>query len=138
VTASSKQCARCKEVKPTSFFHAVKARKDGLHRLCKDCNRIDCNERYHRYKSRYRSRAIEKKYGEGALSFYEAEIAKSDRCRICGISESEAPKGRLAIDHCHDTGELRGLLCDKCNTALGLLQDDISNLTAAIEYLKQS
>lgn len=135
---AEKQCARCKEVKSTSFFSAVKARKDGFHRLCKECNKIDCNERYQRYKPRYRASAIEKKYGKGALAFYESEIAKDDKCRVCGISESEAPKGRLAIDHCHGTGRLRGLLCDKCNTAIGLMQDDISHLTAAIEYLRNN
>lgn len=45
---------------------------------------------------------------------------------------------KLYIDHCHTNGHVRGLLCQKCNSALGLLQDDINILTNAINYLKKN
>lgn len=55
-------------------------------------------------------------------------------CAICG----EKPKGgRLAIDHIHGTTTVRGLLCSKCNTALGLFKDDPHRLASAIEYLRR-
>lgn len=57
----------------------------------------------------------------------------SGGCDICG---RECPSGRkLAIDHDHDTGAFRGLLCANCNRALGLLQDDAGRLRRAAEYL---
>lgn len=56
-------------------------------------------------------------------------------CAICGINNSEL-KRSLSVDHCHATGRVRGLLCGKCNSALGLLGDSINNLRNAISYLE--
>ena len=56
-------------------------------------------------------------------------------CWICGNTD---PRGEnLAIDHCHDTGVVRGLLCSDCNRALGQFKDSIENLERAIMYLKK-
>ena len=52
-------------------------------------------------------------------------------CKICG-----AKKKLLYIDHCHKTGKVRGLLCNHCNTGLGLLKDNVENLRSAIAYLE--
>ncbi|GAA3729966.1 hypothetical protein GCM10022239_03230 [Leifsonia bigeumensis] len=66
---------------------------------------------------------------------YERMLAMQDgRCRICGTLPAE--KRRLAVDHDHATGEIRGLLCSHCNTALGFMGDDVTRLSAAIGYLK--
>lgn len=57
---------------------------------------------------------------------------------LCAICESPAPdhhKKRLNIDHCHATGKVRGLLCDACNRAIGLLKDSPLLLNKAISYL---
>lgn len=67
----------------------------------------------------------------------EMFAAQSGKCAICETSHDEYAKG-LAIDHDHDTGEVRGLLCHRCNTALGLLCDDISIFSRAISYLLRS
>ncbi|MBW0088247.1 endonuclease VII domain-containing protein [Pseudonocardia sp. KRD-184] len=73
---------------------------------------------------------------------YEAMlIAQGGRCAICEQPEiargkSGAPK-RLAIDHCHSTGALRGLLCQGCNTGIGLLADDVDRLINAVLYLQR-
>mgnify|MGYP001233749649 CR=1 FL=1 len=61
-------------------------------------------------------------------------------CAICRQKETQKHKGRIirmAVDHCHDTGEVRGLLCRACNTGIGLLGHDTERLTAAIQYLDQ-
>jgi hypothetical protein len=58
------------------------------------------------------------------------------RCRICTILLDEDSRGPQ-VDHCHDTGRVRGILCFKCNTALGFLQDSVENLKRAIEYLER-
>jgi hypothetical protein len=57
-------------------------------------------------------------------------------CYICGKPECSSNR-QLAVDHDHATGKVRGLLCGKCNKAIGLLNDDISILKSAIEYLEK-
>jgi hypothetical protein len=61
--------------------------------------------------------------------------AQDDKCKICLKHKTEF-KFALCVDHCHDTGKVRGLLCDNCNQALGLLKDDVDALKRAIEYIE--
>jgi hypothetical protein len=66
------------------------------------------------------------------LEDYDAMIDKQNgSCAICFQKQS----GNLFVDHCHKTNEVRGLLCNKCNSALGFLNDDISLFENAIRYL---
>ena len=53
-------------------------------------------------------------------------------CMICGNEVGDSPQ----LDHCHDTGKFRGVLCRGCNTGIGLFQDDIERLKGAIAYLE--
>jgi Recombination endonuclease VII len=66
---------------------------------------------------------------------YEALLAQqSGVCAVC----KEAPKGRaLDVDHCHETGQVRGLLCRSCNIALGMLRDCSSRITAMRDYINK-
>ena len=63
-------------------------------------------------------------------------VAQNDRCAICGIQEADAPKGRLHLDHDHQTREIRGLLCGRCNIGIGHVQGLPALLAAAIKYLQ--
>lgn len=63
------------------------------------------------------------------------EVLDKKHCEICGAISKE--KRRHAIDHCHTTGKVRGLLCDTCNKGLGQFKDDISMLENAIKYLRR-
>ena len=77
-----------------------------------------------------------RKYGLSKKKFDEMLKAQNGSCAICG----RIPNGReraLAIDHDHDTGQVRGLLCGKCNLGLGYFQDDVSLLKKAHTYLKK-
>jgi hypothetical protein len=56
-------------------------------------------------------------------------------CKGCGKPESEL-KRSLCVDHCHKTGNVRGLLCHSCNLAIGFVNDDITILSKLINYLK--
>lgn len=67
---------------------------------------------------------------------------QDNKCGICGLEETcKDPKHdrvrRLSIDHCHRTGNVRGLLCHSCNTAIGKFKDDIELLHKAIRYITQ-
>lgn len=58
------------------------------------------------------------------------------QCAICGVNQSSL-KRRLAVDHDHADGEIRGLLCSNCNLGLGLFKDRPEILAAAIRYLSE-
>lgn len=73
------------------------------------------------------------------LGFKEYEQMLFSQNGVCAICSGEPPKNqhktRLNIDHCHTTGKVRGLLCDACNRAIGLLKDSPDLLNKAISYL---
>lgn len=71
---------------------------------------------------------------------YDQMLASQDYvCKICGSSDTgSAKKKYFSVDHCHDTGVVRGLLCQGCNSGLGHFKDDIVFLQAAIDYLLES
>ena len=82
-----------------------------------------------------RSALLKVRYGI-TFADYDAMLMKQDgRCAIC----RKPPKGRyLHVDHDHETGAVRGLLCARCNTALGHINDDKNRLLGLIEYLELS
>ncbi len=68
-----------------------------------------------------------------SIDTYESMLERQRGvCAICGQPPGER---RLAVDHKHDTGTVRGLLCEKCNRGLGLFRDDQALLRAAADYL---
>jgi len=74
-------------------------------------------------------------YGITPEEFTALLEAQGGRCAICG-TETPGGKGGWHLDHDHDTGAIRGLLCHACNIALGYMGDDQDRLEAAIEYLR--
>jgi hypothetical protein len=74
-----------------------------------------------------------KRYGL-TIKAYEQMIAKQNgKCKICGGEPNG--KGRLHVDHCHETGKIRGLLCHSCNTGIGLFKHNVVLLAKASKYL---
>lgn len=76
------------------------------------------------------------KYDISLDEYNEIFIKQDGKCAVCGKHQSEI-KTALAVDHCHSTGKVRGLLCGNCNRGIGMLQDDIENLRCAILYLNK-
>jgi hypothetical protein len=72
------------------------------------------------------------KYGITIVEYQDMWFAQKGCCGICG---DFYPGVRMGIDHDHDTGDIRGLLCTKCNTGLGKLGDDEEGLYRALDYL---
>lgn len=81
------------------------------------------------------------KYGVGVLFVRELLEAQSGVCAICkteGFKMLEGHYSGLNLDHCHNTGQVRGLLCHNCNRGLGLFKDNTDYLRSAISYLENT
>ena len=82
---------------------------------------------------------LKKYYGLSKAEYDEMLAMQNYVCAICEQPETMLIKGKLvalAVDHCHDTNAVRGLLCNACNRAIGLLKNDTELLEKAIRYLK--
>lgn len=75
-------------------------------------------------------------YGISLEDFDSMLAAQGGVCAICGTDSPRGPGRRFCVDHDHKTGEVRGILCMPCNTALGGFGDDPSKLQSAINYLE--
>lgn len=118
----SKFCSKCNQTKLLSDFGKHKGRKLGLADHCKTCrNQIAILQRFNITQSQKESMLIQQNYC----------------CAICKVPQSTLSI-RLAVDHCHIAGKIRGLLCCNCNHALGKFKDKIEFLQAAIDYLIKS
>lgn len=100
-------------------------------------NREKYNQRARESRKKNPDAAVEynlrKKYGITLADYARMLIKQGEGCAICGEADDGA---LLAVDHCHETGEVRGILCRRCNTAIGKLSDDPTLLASAIDYLE--
>ncbi len=79
-------------------------------------------------------KALLKKYGLSIEQFDELLVSQNNACKLC--KKLRLPTEReWQVDHCHDTGRVRGILCYNCNVGLGHFTDSPTLLAAAIEYL---
>lgn len=125
----SKLCLRCNKNKPAnSFGWSGYTKKDGSKSLCSYCKTCQNELR------------VKRKYGVDYKEYIRM-LSKQNNCCAnpgCLATEPGAPgRKRFYIDHCHKTNKIRGLLCHKCNLALGHVSDDIKKLKGLIAYLKQ-
>jgi len=145
--SGTKQCSTCDVVKYLSAFY-LRADTSKHRAQCNECfNKVRRSiyhnnvEHYRRKRREYaatdrekgqaKDRYLKRTYGL-TLSEYKEQCATQDnRCEICDIQCS------LVVDHDHDTGEVRGLLCNNCNTGIGLLKDEPEVLKKAIEYIRR-
>ena len=82
-----------------------------------------------------REALLRHEYGLTLEAFAALLEAQGGRCAIC---QSEDPRARnWHVDHCHESEEVRGVLCGPCNTGLGHFGDDPERLESAIQYLKE-
>lgn len=82
------------------------------------------------YSRRRYSYMIKTKYGLEREEFDAMVLAHEGRCALCLVATPD-----LIVDHCHQTGRVRGLLCSRCNTGLGLLGDNDTAIANALAYL---
>jgi hypothetical protein len=137
-----KQCTICSEMKPVGEFYGQADGRRGKASRCKECHRIAVRRRLEDPGARLRDARIRRcchlrrRYGI-TLDDYEAMLGKQGGvCAICGGTQKFRDIN-LAVDHCHDTGRIRGLLCDRCNKALGFVEDCPNLLASMAAYLKE-
>lgn len=128
-----KTCRSCEVEKDVSAFDKNPTGTFGVRGTCKECRRSN-KERTRRYN-------IKAKYGITLEQFLEMYDEQDGRCKICSSEiEMYATRDKVHdvanIDHCHETGRIRGLLCNFCNTALGKFKDSPELLIKAAEYIR--
>lgn len=164
LAAGEKVCTRCNILRPLDDFGVERSRKDGRQRHCRACRRDGTRELYgadaafrdkraeyfRKYRQKYRENERDRQraaklwltYGMTLDQFTELNEAQGGGCAICGGGphggHRTARKKWLSVDHCHETGRIRGLLCDNCNIGIGKFKDDPALLLAAIEYLART
>lgn len=138
----SKVCTKCKTEQPFSEFSKKKKYKDGLSSWCKECHREydrnwNKNQEPVKKTERGRRNKLKQSYGITVEQYTEMLIKQNHKCGVCQKDETEVHKKRLFVDHCHTTGNVRGLLCHNCNTAIGLLKDSVQTALQAATYLSR-
>lgn len=156
-----KECSSCHQVKEDSEFQKSRVNKDRLHHYCRVCNsaavaewrkrnpnaakesREARKEKISEYSKEYykkqetqdrmRRNALVRKYGITVSDYDAMLVSQNSVCKICGeVNKDGKP---LSVDHSHNTGKVRGLLCSKCNIALGMIRENESILSKMREYL---
>lgn len=80
---------------------------------------------------------LRRTYGITLTRYNELLDAQGGACAICGTDDPKGKSGTyFVVDHNHETGENRGLLCNRCNRAIGLLGEEVETLRSAIRYLE--
>ena len=136
-----KVCNRCGVEKPTDGFYTVSGRLRGP---CKDCWKQELKLPHVQTRDRDSKFAANLRANYGmTFDDYEALwLSQGGRCAICGVDAPLRGHGRermrLAVDHSHETGAVRGLLCGMCNGGLGLFGDEVGRLREAISYLERT
>ena len=143
-----KRCTKCRELRSLDKFTKNKNAKDGLQWTCKTCARkyyriheIRFNKQQKKYreteKGKYniRSDRLKRDFNITLEQYDEMFENQNGVCMICGGINSNGR--RLAIDHNHETGKVRDLLCGNCNHFIGQAKENIIILQSAINYLKR-
>lgn len=94
---------------------------------------------YESNRDRSRDVAFQSKFGIALAKYNEMLAAQDGKCAICSNPETIERNGKprlLAVDHCHASNKVRGLLCGNCNPMIGYAKDNIQVLESAVQYLR--
>lgn len=132
-------CRICNEEKTLDNF-SIDKRWKNTYRL--DCNNCRNEKRRSMYNPQQRrEEGLKNLYGITIEDLNSMYTKQEGSCAICNINISlhsgQTKKGKAHVDHCHITKQVRGLLCTKCNTLLGMAEDNKETLKKAIIYLER-
>lgn len=152
-SVSTKRCSRCLEIKAIELF---RKRAKGYESYCKQCE-ANYNKEYLKnwvIKNRNKSNTIKTKYQKSSKGKINSKYSKIksrygltkeeyDRLiistgNICSLCNNEFINNKYCVDHCHSTGKIRGIICDRCNKALGLVKDSKTTLMNMLNYLESN
>ncbi|WP_306953771.1 endonuclease VII domain-containing protein [Streptomyces sp. B4I13] len=119
VPAGHKLCGRCGEVKPHSEWHRNATASDGLSTRCKACRAVQSRQGH-----------LKRQYGLTEAERDELIVSQGGVCCICLAAVPQH------VDHCHNTGRVRGVLCFSCNAALGQFKDRPDVIRRAAAYVE--
>ncbi|MEU3839903.1 endonuclease VII domain-containing protein [Streptomyces sp. NPDC028635] len=119
VPQGHKLCRACGEIKPHSDWHRNATASDGLATRCKACRAALGREQH-----------LKRQYG---ITEAERDALIAAQCRVCCICLAAPP---AHVDHCHETGRVRGVLCFSCNAALGQFKDRPDVIRRAAAYVE--
>lgn len=144
----TKICTKCKHIKALVAFSPQSGGYLGRLSRCKLCvaasmrryrdnNRVEHNKKAVAWcavnKKRVRGYSLKRKYGVSRSRFDSMLMAQDGVCAVCHRLNTFGRE--LCVDHNHKTGRVRGLLCHRCNTAIGFFGDDSNVIARAISYL---
>lgn len=146
-----KSCANknCSQKNPQLLenFHIDRARKDNRSGRCKKCRCLMTQNWQRIDPTRAKGANLKKHYWpqltwkDSLIEYDKLFLRQNGACFICKKKESDLHQSgqikRLAVDHDHKTGKIRGLLCSKCNKALGLINDDFNIALNICDYIQQ-
>lgn len=132
----TKICRRCKQEQPRSQYFVDKTKPDGLQYICKLCDLVR-QERWREVnpEKAYQQRRKARYKAAFGITIEEYDKLFTEQQGLCAICNLPQPTKLLAVDHDHQTGKIRSLLCHFCNSGLDYFKDSPSLLASAIKYL---
>lgn len=152
---TTRTCTKCNENKPLEKFNKFfRKGKEYREHTCMACRQkiwrsnpdnlakgtkrtrdwVEKNKDY--VKRSKRERDLKRLYGITLIEYNSMLLKQNHSCKICSAEHNE--EKYLHVDHCHTTGKVRGLLCTKCNTGLGLFNENALLLHKAVSYLEEN
>lgn len=137
----TKTCSSCGAEKPLDQYNKRARNKDGLNSWCRPCVNAKSLAWYRNNRERtrrnHREYMLRSQYGIGEAEFQRLLALQGGKCALCPVIFSlEGSRRNLCVDHDHDTGQVRGLLCARCNTSIGQLGDNAEGLRRALAYVE--
>jgi len=129
-------CSKCAKTKLSTEYHVDKRAKSGHCGSCKQCVSLAKALDYKKHRGKRLAYRRSYLYGVSQGGYKALQDKFKGLCGICG--DVDGTGLALAVDHCHTSGKVRGLLCNNCNNGLGRFRDDEGLLQLAISYLKEN
>ena len=114
-------------------LEAIRARRAGqINQI-----RARARERYHANPEKYRDQELWRRYRIRSVDYERMLAEQNGQCAVCETTEYIGPGNRLHVDHNHATGQVRGLICIRCNVLIGMAQEQHGRFIAALRYLQK-